>query len=361
MTHTNFRIFKQVPRLIYGDDSLNRLNELLPGKSRKSDFYIFIIDSFHENSPIFEPIISKNTDLIFYFSATSAEPKTSDIDALCNQVKRMRPNSFPLAIIGIGGGSTMDVAKGLSVMLCNDGVTSDYQGWDLVKNRGIYKVGIPTIFGSGAEASRTAVFMGKEKKFGINSDFSMFDAILIDPTFECTVPKEIGFYSGMDCFIHCVESAQGTMINEIAKAYATKALELCSAYYLEKNSEQNHNKIATASYLGGVSIVNSEVGVCHALSYGLSMELGLRHGYANCLVFNALDKYYGKHVDQFREMLNKHNISLAPNQCKNLTELSIQRMINMTMLMERPLINALGTDWQKIFTADKIAEIYSRI
>ena len=61
-------------------------------------------------------------------------------------------NKLPIAIIGIGGGSSMDVAKAISVMLCNDGSAREYQGWDLPKNEGVYKVGIPTIAGSGSES-----------------------------------------------------------------------------------------------------------------------------------------------------------------------------------------------------------------
>jgi 3-deoxy-alpha-D-manno-octulosonate 8-oxidase len=87
----------------------------------------------------------------------------------------------------------------------------------------------------------------------------------------------------------------------------------------------------------------------------------LRHGYANCLVFNALENYYGKYVDQFKEMLGKHKITLETNKCKHLSTSSIERMISMTLLMERPLTNALGPDWKNIFTEDVIADIYSKI
>ncbi|WP_000474946.1 iron-containing alcohol dehydrogenase, partial [Leptospira interrogans] len=255
-------------------------------------------------------------------------------------------------------GSTMDVAKALSVMMCNEGSASQYQGWDLVPNPGIYKIGIPTVAGSGAEASRTAVLMGKERKFGINSDHSMFDAIILDSSLIKNVPIAQRFYSGMDCYIHCVESLQGTMINELAKGNASKALELCEKVFL---SDGDDDMLLTASYMGGVSIVNSEVGVCHALSYGLSLELGYRHGFANCVAFNVLDEYYGPWVDRFREMLKIHKIELPKNVCRSLDEAAMQRMVNMTLKMERPLTNALGENWKDKMTPNKIVSLYERM
>lgn len=188
-------------------------------------------------------------DLVEWFPASAKEPSTEQVDALKARVLAVRSGCMPKAVIGIGGGSTMDIAKALSVMLKNDGSSSLYQGWDLVPKAGIYKVGVPTIAGSGAEASRTAVLMGKDRKFGINSDHSMYDAIILDSNLLSTVPVNQRFHSGMDCYIHCVESLQGTMINELARGNASKALELCSAVFLGDGTD---DMLMTASYMGGV-------------------------------------------------------------------------------------------------------------
>ncbi|AXR65017.1 iron-containing alcohol dehydrogenase family protein [Leptospira mayottensis] len=352
------RIFKQVPRLLFGYNTIERMNELLPKKNNE-DYYIFVIDDIHQkNTNILERIKNENEDIIEWFPASLKEPSTLQVDILKDKIIQTRNRKLPIAIIGIGGGSTMDVAKALSVMLCNEGSASQYQGWDLVPNSGIYKIGIPTVAGSGAEASRTAVLMGKERKFGINSDYSMFDAIILDSSLIKNVPIAQRFYSGMDCYIHCVESLQGTMINELAKGNASKALELCEKVFL---SDGDDDVLLTASYMGGVSIVNSEVGVCHALSYGLSLELGYRHGFANCVAFNVLEEYYGPWVDRFREMLKIHRIELPKNVCKSLDNAAMDRMVNMTLKMERPLTNALGENWKDKMTPNKIISLYERM
>ena len=343
------QIFKQVPKVIFGKDSISRIKELIP-EDLQNDI-LFIVDDSLPELPILKIV---NEDRIIHYPASLGEPKTIQIDRICADFQT-KNKKLPTAIVGIGGGSTMDVSKAISVMLTNVGSSSDYQGWDLINMPGIFKVGIPTISGSGSESSRTAVLMGPKKKFGINSDFSMFDSILLDSILTRSVPDEQKFHTGMDCFIHCVESIEGTMINDLSKSYASKALELCRKSFLEHYDE---DEMMVASYLGGVSIVNSEVGICHALSYGLSLELGLRHGIANCIAFNVLDDYYGNHVKDFRRMVEKYNISLPKNVCCDLNDNKLNRMIDMTMKMERPLTNALGRSWRKTLTKASIKDLY---
>ena len=186
----------------------------------------------------------------------------------------------------------------------------------------------------------------------------MFDAIVLDPDLGVSVPADQRFYSAMDCYIHCVESLRGTMINEIAAAYASKALEMCQAVFLENADDE---KLMVASYMGGVSIVNSEVGVCHALSYGLSLILGYRHGIANCIAFNVLDEYYDQYVVEMRDMLRRENVELPQDVCRDLTPAQIDSMVDMTLRMERPLTNALGPDYKSLLPREKIKELYAKM
>jgi 3-deoxy-alpha-D-manno-octulosonate 8-oxidase len=341
---------------LFGRSSLERLSELLPETRSSADYCLFVIDKVHQPGVIPDRLPVKEGDVIEWFDAVK-EPATWQVDDVRDRVLKQKSRA-PACVIGIGGGSTMDVAKAVSVVFTNEGSSSLYQGWDLVKVSGIRKIGVPTLAGSGAEASRTAVLMGKDKKFGINSDYSMFDAILLDSTLIEGVPSDQRFHSGMDCYIHCAESLQGTMINELARAYATRAIELCRNVFLGNG---DGDELMVASYMGGCSVVNSEVGVCHALSYGLSLELGYRHGLANCLAFDVLDEFYPDHVAEFREIMRRHRIVLPKGVTKKLDDKAVGRMIDMTLRMERPLTNALGENWQDILTRRRIVELYSKI
>ena len=238
------------------------------------------------------------------------------------------------------GGSTLDVAKSVSIMLTNPGKVKIIRV-DLVKNPPIHKIGIPTFPGSGSEAGRTAVLFGPEKKFGINSDYSMFDGLILDSDLMKTLPKDQKFFTGMDCYIHCVESLTGTFINSLSKTYAEKALDLCTNSFEKYNADE-----MIVAFILEVFIVNSEVGICHALSYGLSLEFKIRHGIANCIVFKNLGEFYDEHVEKFIKMLDISNIKLPENISKNFTKDILKRMTNMTLQMDKPLTNARA-NWKK--------------
>lgn len=350
------RIIKQVPRMLFGSGSLSRLGELLPPRKNPADWHLYIVDEVHKTTGLIDRIKPEAGDRVYTIS-TAKEPTTVQVDEVRDRVQKENA-TLPAAVIALGGGSALDVGKAVAVMLKNEGSSSKYQGWDLVPNPAVFKVGIPTLAGTGAEASRTAVLTGPEKKFGINSDHSMFDAIILDPELTASVPADQRFFSAMDCYIHCVESLRGTMINEIAGAYASKALEMCREVFLSKAAE---DKLMVASYMGGVSIVNSEVGICHALSYGLSLVLGYRHGIANCIAFNVLDEYYDPYVQEMRDMMKREGVVLPVGVTRSLTDAQLESMVDMTLRMERPLTNALGPDYKTLLTREKIRALYAQM
>ena len=205
-------------------------------------------------------------------------------------------------------------------MLTNDGSSSLYQGLNLAKNQGVYHIGIPTLSGTGAEVSMTAVLTGPVKKLGIKGEFTPFDLIVLDPELIHDAPKNQRFYTGMDAYIHNVESVNGMNRNCISDSYAIQSQALCREVFLNEtiSREEADEKLMVASYFGGLSIGHSEVGVCHALSYGLSYVLGLHHGIANCIAFNQLEEIYGQDVREFHRMVEKNKIEMPQQYLKGI-------------------------------------------
>lgn len=355
-----FRNFKMIDYVIYGRGCFNQLDEILEPHRKNSAPMIFLIDHFFENQPLKTRIPAKGTDKIL-IADTTLEPKTKQVDKIAAELKEEFGTIS--GIVGIGGGSTMDLAKAVSLMMNNEGSAADYQGWDLVKKPGVYKVGIPTLSGTGAEVSRTCVLTGPVRKLGMNSDFTPFDQIVLDPELTETAPADQRFYTGMDCYVHCIESLNGTYLNEFSKSYGEKSLQLCKKVFLEKDGwdEASDDQLMMASYAGGMSIAYSQVGVAHAVSYGLSYVLGTKHGLGNCIVMNRLDEYYPEGAAIFKEMVEKHHINLPKGICDGLTEVQFEAMINVSLGMAPLWENALGADWQKIMTKEKLRALYASL
>ncbi len=353
------KITRFIPRILFGEKKIDELNdfidELYPDKNRHA---VYIVDSVHQKTGLRGRLKTTGDDLVMEFDASAHEPKTSDVDAIRDEIIKKKGYELPRVVIGIGGGAAMDVAKAVSVMLTNPGSSADYQGWDLVKNKAVPKIAVPTLSGTGAEATRTAVLTGPIKKLGINSDFSIYDAVLMDPELLKTVPADQEFYTGMDNFIHCVESTHGSAMNAMGRPFALQAKAAVENFFLK---EKNYAEFMVGSFLGGCSIANSSVGICHALSYGIAFILGYRHGIANSIVFNQLEEFYGEDVLKFRQMIKRHNLELPSGVTRCVTPAQLDKMIQLAYMLERDLISALGPDFKKILTPEKITRLYEKM
>ena len=359
----NYKNFPMVPRVIFGRGSFNQLNEIIsPIRLNMNAPFIYLIDDvFKSNSWLTSRISLSYDDRIIYIS-TEEEPKTIQVDNLVEEII-LSVKERPSGIIGIGGGSILDLAKAVSIMLTNEGETHSYQGWDLVKNPALYHVGIPTISGTGAEVSRTTVLTGPKKKLGINSDYTPFDQVILDPELTKNIPKDQWFFTGMDCFIHSVESLQGSYLNAFSKSYGDMAYNLCKEVFLEDtlSTIEAQDKLMMASWHGGMSIAYSQVGVAHAMSYGLSYVLGTKHGIGNCIVFDHLEEFYPEGVRLFKIMKEKHNIELPQGICAHLSDEDLDTMVSISWAMEPLWENALGNNWKKKISPKQLKTMYLKM
>jgi 3-deoxy-alpha-D-manno-octulosonate 8-oxidase len=360
--NNRYRNFPMVPKVVFGQGSFDQLSSILAPKRRDKAPFIFLVDDvFKGDSELVERINLRFNDKLIYVSADE-EPKTSQVDDIVRQIKAEFTYK-PSGIIGIGGGTVLDLSKAIAIMLTNKGSASDYQGWDLVKNKAVYHVGIPTISGTGAEVSRTTVLTGPDKKLGINSDFTPFDQVILDPDLTKGVPTDQWFYTGMDCFIHCVESLNGTFLNAFSQSYGEKAYDLCKEVFIEGglSEDEARAKLMMASWHGGMSIAYSQVGVAHAMSYGLGYVLGTKHGIGNCIVFNHLEEFYPEDVKLFKQMVATHDVHIPQGLCANLSEEEMNSMIDIALGMVPLWENALGDQWEQVITRDKLRNLYSRM
>ncbi len=359
-----FRNSKNVLHYVFGVGSLNETGEILAKKRPDKDGYaIYFIDGYFKDKELIKRLPADEHDEMIFVD-TAEEPKTSFINELFFNLRTIRKDK-PYALVGIGGGATLDVAKAISNLLTNGGKAEDYQGWDLVRKPGIYKVGIPTLSGTGAESSRTCVMTNPENglKLGMNSDFSIYDQLILDPDLTKTVPENQFFYTGMDTYIHCIESLNGRHRNAVGDAFSDQALKLSREVFFSEDmkSHANREKIMIASYLGGCAIANSYVGVVHPFSAGLSVVLGIHHGIGNCIALAALREFYPKEVEEFLVLIYRHKVNIPKGICADLTAEQYERLYKSTIMHEKPLSNALGDSFRSILTEEKVIEIFRRM
>ena len=311
-----------------GPGAISELTSILETRrSKQKPHVVFFVDCFFKNFSITELENAIQPEDLVYFVDTKIEPTTMIVNEYIAQIRDENVNVA--AVVGFGGGCTMDTAKAVSILIHNSGLAEHYQGWDLVKKPAAFKIGIPTIFGTGAEATRTCVMTNKENglKLGMNSDYTVFDQIILDPNLSKTVPRNQYFWTGMDAYIHCIESLSGNYRNAIGDSFSQQVVNLCREIFLDGDmtSSDAREKLMVASYLGGSAIATSYVGLVHPLSAGLSVVLGYHHCVANCIVMRAMEEYYPDAYREFWHMVEKQGASIPKDVCRILKMSNLMR------------------------------------
>jgi 3-deoxy-alpha-D-manno-octulosonate 8-oxidase len=194
----------------------------------------------------------------------------------------------------------------------------------------------------------------------MNSEHTVFDRLVLDPELTATVPRGQYFFTGMDTYIHCVESLAGRYRHAFADACSQQALRLSREVFLvdDMMSPENREKLMVASFLGGSAIGNSYVGLVHPFSAGLSMVLHTHHCVGNCIVMNVMDEFYPRETEEFRRMVDAHAIAIPRGLCRDLSDQQYRALFEATIIHAKPIANALGEQFREILTYDKIVEIF---
>jgi 3-deoxy-alpha-D-manno-octulosonate 8-oxidase len=357
-----YRNYKGLNHVLYGQGSFGQIEGAIsPLRTSADSYVVFLVDHFFEDKEFSSRLPIQNGDIIKYIDVTD-EPKTTVVDSIVAEIKASRDVN-PVSVIGIGGGSVMDYAKATRLMFTNEGSSSKYQGLDFIKNKGVHCVVVPTISGTGAEVSMTTVLTGPEKKLGIKGNFTPADQLIMDPTFNQTVPDDQRFFTAMDCYIHNVEALNGRRRTVLGDSLGTESLRRCREIFLTENNRtpENDEKLMIASYMGGLSLTYSEVGACHATSYGLATVTNIHHGIGNCVVFKEMEEFYPKAVEEFMLMVEKNNIVIPTGVTANCSDEEIEKMIDVTLTLTFMWEHVAGKNWQDTITRDKLRRLFRRM
>jgi len=227
--------------------------------------------------------LSKAKLSVDVFPEAEPEPTFPRLNAAAEQFGK---ESYDL-LLGVGGGSSMDTAKGLSILLAHGGKGQDYGGVDKVPGPGIPIFTLPTTAGTGSEVTNVAIFGDPEKgrKLGIVSPYLLARLALVDPTLTYGCPPKVTAASGIDALIHAIECYTGTKANTFSDALALEAMRLIAGNLrtaVKNGSDKEaRNRMSEGALMAGIAFGNSGVAAVHALAYPLGSRFHVPHGVAN--------------------------------------------------------------------------------
>jgi len=221
-------------------------------------------------------------------SEAEPEPTLTRLNAIAEE---LRQNSYDL-LVGVGGGSSMDTAKGLSVLLAHGGDGGNYMGVDKVPGPGIPVFALPTTAGTGSEVTKNAVFGDPEKelKSAMVSPYLLTRLALVDPTLTYGCPPKVTAAAGMDALVHAIECYTSTKANNFTDALALEAIRLIAGNLrttVKNGSDKEARKcMSEGALIAGIAFGNASAAAVHALAYPLGARFHVPHGVANGLLLS---------------------------------------------------------------------------
>lgn len=217
------------------------------------------------------------------FSDVEANPSTDVLDAAVEFIKRTGCD----AILGLGGGSSIDTAKGVAAMATNPGQILDYEGYEKIKVQPLPLFAIPTTAGTGSECTASTVFTNTQTRFKtvIVSSLLLPRLAILDAELTLRLPPEITAATGMDALTHAIESYVSKHANPISQGMALHAIKLISRSlykaYAVGSDVQAREDMLVGSLLAGMAFAQSKLGNVHAISHTFGGVFNIPHGIAN--------------------------------------------------------------------------------
>ena len=293
-------------QVIYGDNTIERLGALTRelGGSR----VLIVTDIGIEKAGILAKAASalqSERIATYVFADVTSNPTTKDVDAALAVAKTHAPIDL---IIGLGGGSSMDCAKGVNFLLTNGGKMEDYWGTNKATQPMLPSVGIPTTIGTGSEAQSYALIAQSDThiKMACGDKKARFGTVILDATLTQTLPRRVAAITGIDAIAHAVESYVSTRHNPMSRMFAQYAWELLNTHFaacLDPKNATARSKMLFGAYLAGLAIENSMLGAAHACANPLTARYEVIHGVAVALMLPHVIRFNSTVAgDTYREL-----------------------------------------------------------
>ncbi len=257
---------------------------------------LIVTDAYMESTGLpqrlADPLIAAGLSVAI-FSKVQPDPTVENVRAGLSALKDHQAD----ALVAVGGGSSIDAAKAISVMSSNPEPISQYMGYHKFKNPGLPLVAIPTTAGTGSEATKVTVINDVEQ----NVKMMMLDAhlmptvALIDYTLTLSMPPALTAHVGVDTLTHGIEAYVSRKANGLSDPIALSCIQLVSRYLYTAWREPNHDPareaMSIAACQGGMAFTNSSVCLVHGMSRPLGVQFHLPHGLSNAVLLPTVTKF----------------------------------------------------------------------
>ncbi|WNS79597.1 iron-containing alcohol dehydrogenase [Domibacillus sp. DTU_2020_1001157_1_SI_ALB_TIR_016] len=254
------------------------------------------------------------------------------------------------AVLAVGGGSSIDTAKGIAVMAVNPGNIIDYEGVGKIQNPPLPIIAIPTTAGTGSEVTPSTVVTNRETSFklAVISPNLYPRLAILDPILTLNLPQGITAATGMDALTHAIESYTSKTANPISQAFAIQAVKmigenLTKTYFVGTDLESRENMLV-ASMLAGAAFAQSRLGNVHAISHTFGGVFNVPHGIANAALLPFVMRYnLPACAEQYKDIAAALGADVIGLTAVQAAEKAIEEVIQMNQSMNIPLnIQELG-------------------
>ena len=360
--------FQGAKKIFFGDEAVNQIADHV--RAMGGSKVLLVLDQGLKGAGVAQKVIAPlETHDISYvtYDRVTSEPEP----VLADEGAAIARGQACDLVVGVGGGSSLDVAKATAMLAKNDGKAEDYIGLETVSTPGLPTIMVPTTAGTGSEVTFTAVFTmrDKKKKGGINSRFLYPDLALLDPLLTVSLPPHITASTGMDALTHAIEAFTSLQSNPMSDLVAREAIARVGANLkraFDKGKDLDaRREMLLASLFGGLALASAGVTACHALAYPLGAFFDIPHGLANAVLlpyimgFNAesaegkfaqIALLLGAGGSEDAQALPQAGVDLVKRLSKDIgiperlreldvPESDIESMAEMAMTVARPIEN----------------------
>src|SRR5687767_8342218 len=308
--------FQLQTRLIFGAGSIERLGEVARELGFRRTLLVAdkgLVTSGHVEEAL-APLGRYGIDVV-RFHDFEVNPDTRMIEAGRAFAADLNVDS----IIGLGGGSSLDCAKGINFLLTNGGQMRDYLGYGKASRPMLPMIGIPTTSGTGSEAQTYALISDAQshEKMACGDPKAAFQVALLDPALTVSQPRSITATSGFDAIAHAVETYVATQRNALSELFSREAWMLLEGNYervLAKPDDlEARGAMQLGAYYAGAAIENSMLGATHACANPLTARYGTAHGAAIAMLLPSVVRWNGPvAAERYGELLGLSSVEDAP-------------------------------------------------